>query len=476
MIVSALYAEAALAGWDALYSPNIPDIPKNLSALIKSFRQLSDEFVKKMLANRKPYYSLADWAGQFIVDYPRLSTNLAIFFNDLALPRQSKAADNFYRVLLSPDEVAQIDEQVEADFLDAPDNAKIRIFRARLAESAIKDFVLSAALKQLEPSAHGGEDNRRIVAIGSEDIEASSSKGLDHVTMPSIMFGKRRYSIHVLNDRGKLGFAFWKAAVPMDEKNYHGALLFSFKEYPTGDYLVRFDNYIQRNDLEIVLKKAKAKELAFLDFNEPCYAYDQRDKFIEVASVAAIEEAVETAVAAETLVVTNVDSKRRKVPFPSGKKCPDPHSPSFSGKRKTKKISAPGNKKDPIAILRPSYLKDRRGIPITHLNIIPLFIFSKAADSLGVLDEQFIEQKIKSITCDAWIIQKRKEILLLVSSRDKKPNDLIANGTHLDFNEAGLFLYEAMLGNSESIPEFIEIGFSLNGESISFNVQFKKPE
>ena len=426
ILYSALYAEAAAVGYKALYPLGSAQAPKGISTVMDNFQKDADSFIDGLLSITATFYMVDEIAGVILVDYPELPGRLKGFFVRLAQPRASRAKDYYFRSVISSERVQQISSTVTSVWNEKVDSSILRLFRACLAEEAIKNCIISAALdndltpikSSLNSELHvvkGGYKQTCIdttvttptlitiegpLEIDEEDQDSSYVQEYlnVHAFLPRLICGNQKFSIHMLDERLKTGYAFSKSALlSVDDDFCEGAILFSYKKCSTGDYLVRFDNYISRKELKTIYNDS-VKDIFFIGFDNPVYMRDNRYEFIKIAANAARQP------------------------------------------------------------------------------VVPIIIIDKVAfrcETPDLSDNDFDAFKIRKIACDAWISQEREHILLRVVSSDSEPTYLSINGQSASFVKAGIDLYIAFLGDAESISESIEIAFLLSEETVSFKIQFK---
>lgn len=148
----------------------------------------------------------------------------------------------------------------------------------------------------------------------------------------------------------------------------------------------------------------------------------------------------------------------------------------------TKYLCFPVNEavwEEEVEIETQKHLRDadlaRKIILTTMIVVVVLHRYRKAADTSGIeLSEIKPHVLMETDEFSLSIIQKRDQVLLRHVSDTIEPQDLRVDGKAKAMARKGLGTFELVLGEVDVVPESSELQITLQGEHLTFQLQFKR--
>jgi len=237
----------------------------------KNFKNNSQNFKDKLYECEKLFYMFRNSIYKMMFQWSCMPEGeFYNFIQKITKYRFDYAKENCHRKLISPERADEIFFDIKEKFPDYPSAAWGFFYKAVLAGETIKDFVLSTCLAEEE--------------LASQWTSINIDNIFEH-NIPMIHSGCQKFSIHMLDKPQLGGWGFRKDLIVnhlLPSYEYGGALLCSMKEYPSGNILVCFDNFIEKNRF---VKLVQSKEEIYKNYIklpfEDVYKEDLREKFIE---------------------------------------------------------------------------------------------------------------------------------------------------------------------------------------------------
>ena len=279
------------------------------------FEKNSEQYISELSKNKEAFYCLSDDIFSYLTKFSRMpECPFGSLLLEIAAPRETYVKENNYRWIISPEEAEEIFFKVSEKFEKYSSTAQVYFYENALAQEILKTFISRICF---------AKERKRTTHPGNWQFLTTLDEGFD-CEVPMISAGGVNYSVHMLDtpDSRVSGWGMRKDRMnpflPNDYQDFQGALFCSWKEYPTEEILVRFDNYIKKDRLKKLLRQKKAyfKEDFFKDYImltlDDVYKYPLRDQFLEEAAMAAmglpIEEREQVAV-----LSTNEQEERERI-------------------------------------------------------------------------------------------------------------------------------------------------------------------
>ena len=229
------------------------------------------------------FYLITDDVNKFLnrnYNYEKSDTFIA-FLITIAESRETYPEDYCYSHVITSDETDSIYKNIKEVFKDYPSSAWFYYYKNALAERTIKHFLRWVC----HAKASGIVDTWKI---------ASSSESNYEYKQPNLVAGHNEYSIHMLSHPKNKGWGILKDRLNVlftpNRQDYKGALFFSMKRYQTGNILVRFENYMPKEEL-LQLYNMPEKEILkdYYKFSfDDVYKEDKRKEFFQEAARAVL--------------------------------------------------------------------------------------------------------------------------------------------------------------------------------------------
>lgn len=229
------------------------------------------------------FYLITDDVNKFLsrnYNHEKSDTLIA-FLITIAESRETYPEDYYYSHVITSDETDSIYQNIKEVFKDYPSSAWFYYYKNALAEKTIKHFLRWVC----HAKASGIVDTWKI---------ASSSENNHEYKQPNLVAGHNEYSIHMLSHPKNKGWGILKDRLKIlfapNRQDYKGALFFSMKRYQTGNILIRFENYMPKEEL-LQLYKMPEKEILkdYYKFSfDDVYKEDKRKEFFEEAAEAVL--------------------------------------------------------------------------------------------------------------------------------------------------------------------------------------------
>ncbi len=245
------------------------------------FQKRARKYLKKFSENKESFYRFSVDAFSILVKF--LSMPESLFRNTLlriAAPRESYAEESDYRTILSPESMDDVFFKTKMKFEKCSSTEQTYLYENALAQEMLKTFVAKIC---------SANDNCRWGRLLT-----SLDDGVDSL-VPMISVDGNVYSVHTLHtfNNNPEGWGMRKDRMQLFflDPKFRGALFCSWKEYPTGEVLVRFDNYVDKEHLKGLLdhkksyKKDFSKNYVKLTLDE-VYKYPLRNMFFQKTVVA----------------------------------------------------------------------------------------------------------------------------------------------------------------------------------------------
>lgn len=229
------------------------------------------------------FYLITDDVNKFLsrnYNHEKSDTLIA-FLIIIAESRETYPEDYCYSHVITSDETDSIYKNIKEVFKDYPSSAWFYYYKNALAERTIKHFLRWVC----HAKASGMVDTWNI---------ASSSESNHEYKQPNLVAGDNEYSIHMLSHPKNKGWGILKDRLNVlltpTMQDYKGSLFFSMKRYQTGNILVRFENYMPKEEL-LRLYKMPEKEILknYYKFSfDDVYKEDKRKGFFQEAAEAVL--------------------------------------------------------------------------------------------------------------------------------------------------------------------------------------------
>lgn len=236
----------------------------------------AEDYLHDLYSCEKLFYFLSDPVFKQYASFPLAPQNdFNSFIQRIVAPRETYPREIHYRKVLSSEEQKEIYYRVKLKFPDHSSTALTYFYHHALAAETLQGFIIRICLaKSIElksdPSAW------RCITFLDDDIRTE---------IPMLCAGDIEYLVFMLGPRVS-GWGIRKDRIEPTMFDYDGALFCSWKQYPSGEVLVRFDNFVNRADLRQLLDK-REDDFTRLTFDE-VYKKDGRDYFCQMASDSAM--------------------------------------------------------------------------------------------------------------------------------------------------------------------------------------------
>ncbi len=292
LILCALDVRAALLGRGSLLgdvetSPGWQDAWKRFEANAKEF------LGKLCLPENAPlFYFLSDDIHRVTADYTAMPEGeLHDFIREITANRKSYARENHYRRVFSVKEAREAHQEATEKRGDLSPTRKVYLYECALGEKTIRGFLYRtcAALRDEDPAF----DAPWVVTATAENERAPD--------IPLLRAGEKGYGVYMLPPGVASGWG-----IPMDRvgplladanRDFSGALFCSLKEYPNGAALVRFDNYLERERFEKLVRGRPGNSMNIVRLAvDEVYENDRREAFLLEAAMHAagvVEDQIE---------------------------------------------------------------------------------------------------------------------------------------------------------------------------------------
>jgi len=241
----------------------------------KLFAESAQKYLKKLYDMKELFYFLSDSVFSHQINFPSMPENdFRDFIRSITDIHESYAKENYYRRIFTQEEAQEIYYRISLKHENDPSTARVYFYKNELAALTIKEFILKTCFAKTGRNA----DTKKWSCLTDLDEDIYS-------VAPMLRAGDKEYLIYMLSP----GVSVWgirKDLVMLMPSEFQGALTCSWKEYPTGDILVRFDNYLV-NKYFLELLESKQGDFVRLTFDE-VYKEDKREEFLQMAANAVI--------------------------------------------------------------------------------------------------------------------------------------------------------------------------------------------
>lgn len=224
------------------------------------------------------FYLISDDINKLLRKYYVCNNNnpFITFLSNVAATRETYAKENYYSHIIYSGEAKTIYQHIKYLFKGYPSGAWFSFYKCALAEITIKHFLI-----------------RICDALESDDTgiwELTSSSANDYqYTHPVLIAGCNEYSVHMLSHPRNKGWGMLKTELKSffhpNRNDYKGAIFCSMKQYQSENILVRFENYMPKEEL-LRLYKMPVKEILkdYYKFSfDDVYKEDKRKEFFQEA-------------------------------------------------------------------------------------------------------------------------------------------------------------------------------------------------
>lgn len=282
LILAGLDITAIILGYELVLDGNLESIKWN--DCWTDFDKESEKYISKLSENKVSFYHFSDNILSHLTKFFRMPE--CLFRNmllEIVKPRESYAQERYYRQIISPQEAKEIYFKTNLKFEKYSSTAQVYFYETALAQQILKAFILKACFAK-EKHAYTSSNNWQILTTIDEGFDCE---------VPMISAGNKNYSVHML-DTPESKVSGWgirkdriKSFLSNDCHDFQGALFCSWKEYPTSEILVRFENHMEKNRLKELMGKKKEILVNFIELSlDEVYKFDKREKFLQEAAEA----------------------------------------------------------------------------------------------------------------------------------------------------------------------------------------------
>lgn len=308
LILAGMDLVAVMIGHELVLKKDSP-ANKNWKKLWKSFTDNSKKYINKLLDNKESFYFLADdvcFYLRYFFKIPECPFRKLLL--NISSPRSTYAQENNYRMILSPEEIEDIYFRIKLKFQDESFTKRIYLYENALAQEMLKTLILRTCCTEMENST---------VKRSNWQLQTTLDENFD-CEVPMIAAGEdTTYSVHMLKTYNTK-VSGWglrkdrmKPFLSTTDNYFKGALFCSWKEYPTSEILVRFENYIGIKDLRGLIDNKQECENGFENFIKfnlaDVYSTDNRETFLKNAAVAVMGITENTKIDINPLACDNND-------------------------------------------------------------------------------------------------------------------------------------------------------------------------
>ncbi len=248
---------------------------------LNAFFSKADEYLQYLYKYEKLFYPISDRIFRHLTDFVCMpKDDFCNLLQRIAARRESCVKENYYRRIISSEETEEIYYEVKQKFEEYPSTARVYFYKTALAAETLRAFILNICFAKNE-AYFDNSGRRELLTFTDEKFD---------IDIPMIRAGEKLFGIYMLSP-GVSGWGVRRDTIKSflsNDPNFQGALFCSWKEYPTGELLVRFDNYKDRKQFEKLLESGKGDfiRLSCADICEQ----DQREEFLSLAVSSLMDE------------------------------------------------------------------------------------------------------------------------------------------------------------------------------------------
>jgi len=270
IVNTGLKIEAIKKGYD-IYS-SVLSQTSNFDQIWKSFNNIADGYITQLKSRYKSLYPFSQAIKEMVDHYPYLpDCSLKQIIQDIINYRETYPLEQKYRNVYSAEISDEIYLQIKDRFPTHIPASWVVLYKHALAEETLKKFIFNSLSHLISP----------------DEFHIKSSLNTDFEHQQSVLqVQNKNFSVHILDNRHVGGWGIQKDHFNrffQDSNDYLGALCCSMREYPNDNVLIRFENFLPKNQFAAWVnnKKERFEGYIKLPFSD-VYANDQRQQFIEM--------------------------------------------------------------------------------------------------------------------------------------------------------------------------------------------------
>jgi len=270
------------------------------------FDKKSKKYISELLENKVSFYHLSDNVFSYLTKFIRMpECPFRSMLLEIAKSRESYAQERYYRQIISLQEAKEIYFKTNLKFAKYSSTAQVYFYETALAQQILKAFILKACFAKKEHD-YTSSNNWQILTTIDEGFDCE---------VPMISAGIKQYSVHML-DTPESKVSGWgirkdrmKSFLSNDCHDFQGALFCSWKKYPTGEILVRFENHMKKDRLKELMGQKEEILANFIELSlDEVYKFDKREEFLQEAAVKSEKVVVVQQSESEQIANTAADS------------------------------------------------------------------------------------------------------------------------------------------------------------------------